>query len=250
MEPGSTLEIRGMALQKVNLNTPDGMSRLAAMYRYAQVGRCVNGVAHDINNLLGAVLAYTELVQMEPGLTENGQRMLENVLEAAEKCAALVSALTAIARPERDSQDMVDLTALLQDMMLLRDYAYRNGQINLELIVPDAFPSVVVDGPRLRWALLYLLLNAEDAVTVAESKSRIIRVVLSAGAEGPEIAVWNPQVAALIAEEVFTPMMTSGRSTLGLGLNLAKDLIEGMGGALRLDPERGFVISLPSAAAV
>jgi len=34
-----------MTSQKVDLGTSDGMNRLAAMYRYAQVGRCVNGVA-------------------------------------------------------------------------------------------------------------------------------------------------------------------------------------------------------------
>lgn len=238
-----------MALEKVDLNTPDGMNRLALLYRYAQVGRCVNGVAHDINNLLGAVLAYTELVQMEPGLTENGQRMLENILEATEKCAALVSALTAVARSERDSQDMVDLTALLRDMVLLRDYAYRNGQIDLEFIVPEAVPSVVLDGPRLRWALLYLLLNAEDAVANADPEFRKIRIALSVEAGKVAISVWNPQLTGLNAEEPFTPLMTSRGTALGLGLSLAKNLIESMGGTLTLEPDRGFVIALSSTAA-
>jgi len=237
-----------MTSHKVDLGTSDGMNWLAAMYRYAQVGRCVNGVAHDINNLLGAVLAYTELVQMEPGLTENGQRMLENVIEAAEKCAALVSALTAIARPERESRDMVDLAALIRDMLLLREYAFRNGRVNLDLVLPEAAPSVVVDGPRLRWALLYLLLNAEEAVAEADPEDRKIRVVLSAGAAGPEIAVWNPQVTALNADEVFAPLFTSSESALGMGLPIAKGIVESLGGTLALDPARGFVVSLPSVA--
>ncbi|HOQ89102.1 MAG TPA: HAMP domain-containing sensor histidine kinase [Candidatus Hydrogenedentes bacterium] len=234
-----------MTQQKVDLNTPDGMGRLAALYRYAQVGRCVNGVAHDINNLLGAVLAYTELVQLEPGLTENGQRMLDNVLEAAEKCASLVSALTAIARPERESQDMVDLGALLREMSLLRDYAFRNGRISYELILPESTPSALVDGPKLRWIILYLLLNVEDAVADAEAGARIIRVELSSGSGGFDISVWNPQVTDLDPETVFLPLNTSRNTGLGVGLFLARDLAERIGGTLTLDPRKGFTVHLP-----
>ncbi len=230
-----------METQHTPPRSPEEMGQWASLYRYAQVGRCVNGVAHDINNLLGAVLAYPELVQMEHGLTENGQRMLENVLEAAEKCAALVSALTAVARPERDSRDMVDLGALLRDMALLRDYAFRSSRIQFELSLPSAAPSVLVDGPRLRWAVLYLLLHAEDAVMGADDSQRRVRLSLTSGASGPAIAVWHALMECDGASQPEGPAAADA----GIGVLLARQLVEDMGGSLAVTPQEGLVITLP-----
>ena len=59
--------------------------KLARLYRYAQVGHCVSSVTHDVNNFLGAVLAYAELVGLEKNQTPEALRMLGEVMSAVRK---------------------------------------------------------------------------------------------------------------------------------------------------------------------
>ena len=57
--------------------SPD--ATLQEIYRLAQVGCCVNGVAHDINNLLGVAMAYAELVGLDRNLPPDSKRMLNDI---------------------------------------------------------------------------------------------------------------------------------------------------------------------------
>ena len=57
-----TQEAQHMRGEPLDPQSPEFLARLSRVYRYAQLGRCVNGVTHELNNHHGAVLAYAELV--------------------------------------------------------------------------------------------------------------------------------------------------------------------------------------------
>ena len=62
------------------LPTPENYERLSEQFKHAQVGRCVNSVTHDVNNLLGAIMAYSELLSFDPGISEDGKTMAANII--------------------------------------------------------------------------------------------------------------------------------------------------------------------------
>jgi len=140
-------------LVRLSWTMDDELDRFVQLHRYAQVGRCVNGVTHDINNYLGAVIAYSELVLADPGLSDESRQMLKKMLEAGTTCAHLIAALTNIARPDQLCATIVDMSKVVQDVLLMRNYSIRNARISLDAFIADDLPPLAGDAPKLQQAM-------------------------------------------------------------------------------------------------
>lgn len=230
------------------LESGETLDALKLLYRYAQVGRCVSSVTHDVNNLLGAVLAYAELVQLDAQLCDESRRMLGEIMEAARRCSGLVNNLTSVARKERPDATLVEPGAMLSRILDLRRYDLKVARIVLEEVYEPNLPSLVVDKPKLEQAVIYLMTNAMEALDGATE--RRIAVRLSAGEDNVEVAVWNSGAPAPEPEwaAMFEPFYTSkGDGHLGMGLHLAREIARLHDGDITYEPTRGFVMGLPRA---
>lgn len=238
-------------MQPLDLDSEEGRQRIARLYRYAQIGHCVNSVTHDVNNFLGAIMAYAELIGMESPLNQESMRMIEEIMGAVRKSSTLVNNLTAIARKERVNTNMVDPGQLVERVVDLRRYDLRSAQINIECVCDPSLPMLVVDAPKLELSLIYLISNAMEAAL--DATPRLIRVRVRTDAENVAIEVWNagPPVPDNIRAHIFEPFFTTkDEDHLGLGLTVARDITRLHHGDLYYSPERGFVIELPREAAL
>ncbi|MBI2425351.1 MAG: HAMP domain-containing histidine kinase [Candidatus Hydrogenedentes bacterium] len=227
-------------------HTIEDTARLAMLFRYAQVGRCVNGIAHDINNFLGAIMAYSELVALEPGLGDEAQRMLNEILNSATKCSELVSAITTIARRDSVNYAITDVRQLLLNTVKLRSYAFRVGQLQVETELEEGLPSLVADAARLKMAFIHIICNAEEALE-AQAERRM-KIHLSNLGSACRIGIWNygPPISADTQQRMFEQFYTEKPAPhIGLGLSVAQEIVRAHEGELQYDPERGFVIELP-----
>jgi len=237
-----------MPLERYEAGAPNGPERFSGLFRYAEVGRCVNGVAHEINNHLTAMMAYADLVQMDSGIADDARQMMERLIDAAEKCSEVVSGLNAVARRDRDLHSQIDLKKIAHDALRVREHAQRHEKILVQFEAPPTALRMVGDGPKLQMALMHLLLNAEEAMEQAEL--RHLRVRLCQEGNRVRIEVWNsgPPVEAADCETMYDPFMTSkGGSHLGFGLTAVRAAAAYHGGTVDYDPDRGFVIDLPLA---
>lgn len=150
------------------LNAPD-----PNLLRMAQIGRCVDGVTHDVNNYLGAAQAYTELVSLETGLSNENRRMLNEVITSIARCSSLISTLTAIARKGRGHINIVEPLTLIREVAALFDYTCRARRIPLTLDLPETAPSVLGDTQHLQLALVYAFWYTLDLLELKESKDAI-----------------------------------------------------------------------------
>lgn len=226
------------------LDAQEIRERAAAMFRYAQVGLCVNSVTHDINNYLGAILAYAELVDMGESLSPEGRRMIQEVIEGVRRCTGLLSTLTVVARRERPSVTVLDPARLLGQVIDLRSHDFRFQRIQIEQESDENMPSLVADQPKLELALMYLLANACDAVAQADPK--IIRTGVRFTGDRYLISFWNSGAPLASSDIVFKPYTTSKDGMhLGLGLAMARDVAVLHDGDLIYTPEDGFVLTLP-----
>lgn len=219
---------------------------LTQLFRYAQVGHCVSSVTHDVNNLLGAVMAYAELVQMDPQIGDESRRMLGEVIEGARRCSALVNGLTSIARKERPDVTLAEPAAVVAQVLDLRRYDLRVERITLTEDYDSGLPSLVIDKPKFELALLHVLTHAIE--TVRDLETREIRVGVHAKPDGLEVVIGRsgPAVPEPERENMFEPFaVTNGPLRLGLGLAIARETAQLHDGTLRYDPERGFVFDLP-----
>ena len=227
------------------------VNRAQSLFRYGQVGMCVNSVTHDINNYLGAVLAYADLVALEGDtLSPDAQRMLSQISEAVQKSSAMLQTLTTIARKPRPDSSLIDPAALVARVLDLRRYDFRSARIDLELKTAERICSLVVDIPALQMALLYLLTNGLEAAQDSPSP-RLVVTVCPSESPGTGIDIQfkdsGPAIPDAIKEKMFDPFFTT-KDTLhtGLGLTLARETARAHGGDLVYDEIKGLVLHLPS----
>jgi len=225
------------------------------------------GVAHDLNNLLVAVLGRADLgrrlVRDDPALTGH----LEAVVEAAEGAAELVNQLLAYAGQRKLSTELVDLGALVsQSEGLLRSMVGNRAELRIDL--PPNLPLLRGDEVQLRQVLLNLVGNAADAMGGREGCIGVRSQSVSADAPAlrhayaPEMPSPVPHLVLEVLDEgvgmdeatcqqVFDPFFTTKSAGRGLGLAAAHGIVRAHGGAVGIDsePDVGttFRIYLPAA---
>lgn len=227
-------------------NSEQGKACLVQLHRYAQVGKCVNGVTHDINNLLGAAMAYAELASFDERLSPDTTRMLGQIVDGITRCSQLISSLTSIARRDRADINLVAPERLMDDVLTLRDYELKMKQITVEKVYDPGLSTMLLDLPKAKAALIYLLVNAQDAVS--DKPDRRVRITVTGTADSVEYQIWDSGggLAPEHAESAFLPLTTfwPEGEHVGLGLYAARKVAELHEGSLTFSPEKGFCLLL------
>jgi two-component system NtrC family sensor kinase len=281
-EMSEALERRGQALEKAVAELRDSNRRLrearAGMdraERLAAVGRLAAGVAHEVGNPMGAVLAFLDLARREPGLSEHGRDCLEKAARQGERVRQILRQLLDYSRPRRPAPLAVDVADACQEVVELVRAQRRYADVCLSVERRGDPPPALADPGILAQIVLNLLLNAADAVAGSGAGEIAIRVGPAVGAtrrgedaaparqrrhaDAVECRVRDngPGIPAEDRERIFDPFFTTkppGQGT-GLGLANAARLAEELGGSLELaEPGAAagaeFVLRLPSAAEV
>lgn len=241
--------------------------RILQRQKLEAIGRLGAGVAHDINNLLGAILVNTEYLESgrtsAPPLSENEiSEALADVRAAAKLGADLTKRLLAFARRGTGDHAVLDYSALVNEALELAHRTF-DRKVRMER---DLAPSLRVRGDRghLHQMLMNLFINARDAmpaggvltVTVrAASESDVAKSALPKNAEYVLLAVADTGIG--MSEEtrrhIFEPFFTTKSEEKGSGLGLATvlDVVTAHGGHVACESELGhgttFSILLPVA---
>ncbi|MBN2060413.1 MAG: response regulator [Deltaproteobacteria bacterium] len=142
--------------------------RLEAQLFQAQkmesVGRLAGGVAHDYNNMLSVILAYTELAMDKVKPADPLRDDLQEILNAAERSVDLTRQLLAFARKQTISPQVVDLNETIEGMLqMLRRLI--GEDIDLAWLPSTDLWPVKVDISQINQILANLCVNSRDAIT-------------------------------------------------------------------------------------
>jgi two-component system NtrC family sensor kinase len=238
-------------------------ARLLETERLAAVGELVAGVAHEVNNPLGSISAYAQLLLREGGLTADQQEMVEVVQGEAVRASHVVRDLLAFARRTEPAREPVDVTALVERTLRLRGYQAAAARVVVRLELDPALPPVTGDPRQLQQVLLNLVTNAIQAMAGdARGGERVltVRTRLRTPADPPaqvelELSDTGPGVAPDARARIFEPFFSTkgeGAGT-GLGLSVSYGIVSAHGGTIELVPGgtggATFRVSLPAAAA-
>ena len=229
-----------------DLSDEEWRQRVDLLYRYAQVGNAVNGVAHDLNNILGAIMAYAELIGLDVDLDEEPRRMMDELLGAVKRSSALVSNLTGIARKPKLNIATVNLVQLIERMVSIRNYDFASIGLQLKTDLCDPAPEIVGDRMSIELATVYLLSNALDSLRESGKGTATIRLTQDETNAHITVSDSNLPVADDVAAQMFDAFYTTRDDMhIGLGLNSAKQIAELHGGDVVYDSSIGFTLTLP-----
>ncbi len=219
--------------------------------KMGSIGKLAAGVAHQINNPLGGIILFAQLVLEEYELEEKLRSDVERILSDGERCRDIVNELLTFARQTNQKTRLEDINrALDRTRFLLANQAlFQNVEFVLNL-APD-LPPVPADIQQLNQVFMNLILNAADAM---EGRGRITITTTSRPRRGSvrvEIRDTGPGLAQEDIPHLFEPFFTTkeeGQGT-GLGLSVAYGIIQNHKGRIRARnaPEGGaaLIIDLP-----
>ena len=239
--------------------------QLLQRQRLEALGRVGAGVAHDLNNMLGAIGASIDFLSKLPTertlSSEEVRECFEDIRLAAGQATDLTRGILKFARGRAQAHSPVDLSGLCSDVMrLIRHTFDRAIQIESKI-----YPGLSVRGDQaeLHQVLMNLCLNARDAMP----QGGVLRV--SASAVTPHSVVLPEQLNAsaphlvLSVEDtgvgmdeatrarIFEAFFTTKREGAGFGLGLAtvKEVVTFHGGQIQIQSEEGkgtrFLVFLP-----
>ena len=225
--------------------------RITRTERLAALGQMAAGVAHEINNPLGGILLYSNLILEEMGDEHPSKENMEKIIYQTNRCKKIVQNLLDFARtPSGDMRPININDVIVTSLNLVKDQSLFLG-IKILHDLSDKLPLIMGDSSRLEEVFLNLFVNASDAmdgrgvleITTWPSSTNAVKISVKDNGRGIDRAY---------LPHIFEPFFTTkdpGQGT-GLGLSITYGIIQKHNGFIDVEsePDRGttFIITIPA----
>lgn len=231
--------------------------------KLADFGHLTAGIAHEIKNPLNIIYGNIQMLDMEEPDPEKKEIYLI-VLQQVNRAAKIIDNLLSFVRKREHKLTDIDINLLLEKTIGLVEYEMSLENITFIRDCDKNLPTIKADSDWLAQVFLNLINNARDAIN---EKQKLIRsgelkiegwkgeIMVTTRITGNMAEIIFADTGTGIPEDkaanMFKPFFTTkaeGKGT-GLGLSTAKEIIERLGGKIRLENRFGegtiFIITLP-----
>ena len=228
---------------------------LAHVLRLSTMGEMASGLAHEINQPLGAIANYAQgcVRRLRTGAIDAAGLLpiIEEIGSEALRAGEIIRRLRDLVRKDTSRQVPADVNHLVRESVRLIEPEARSRGVALRLDLAPALPAVSCNDIQIEQVLLNLLLNGVDAVAAADHGHRTLAVHTALAGDTVQVAVSDSGVGLPEPPaDVFAPFYSTKASGLGMGLSISRSIIEAHGGRLWgvRNPERGstFRFTLPA----
>ena len=228
-------------------------SDLVQANKLASLGQIAAGVAHEINQPVSAIRAYSDnaAVLLARGRGEEVKKNLDAIGELTERVGAITDELRAFSRRASGRVEPTSVAEAIDGSLLLTNSRVRSRRLRVLRPAVDAALQVMAERVRLEQVLVNLLQNAFEALDDAPQPEVRISVVADETEVRIVVADNGPGLAPEVAENLFLPFVTTKPRGVGLGLVISRDITAQFGGKLTVESRLGagaaFTIALPRA---
>jgi signal transduction histidine kinase len=227
----------------------DSRTELVRAERLATAGKMAAGVAHEIRNPLSSLRLQVQLLAGGHDGDEELRRRLSEILEEVDRLDQVLANFLAIASPANLEPRPENLNAVIESTLRLTSRKLEHLDVSVIREFEENLPDIPLDSQRIRQAVLNLILNAADSM--AGGGTLRVSTGQSNGIVSATLEDTGSGIRPEVAERVFEPFFTTKSTGVGLGLYLARQILESHGGRIDLEPgpDGGsrFVLSLPVA---
>jgi two-component system cell cycle sensor histidine kinase/response regulator CckA len=228
--------------------------------KISAIGRLAAGAAHELNNPLATLVAFTEIAA---GIVESYRQDSDNPLDAGQlsycldivqqqafRCKNVINDLLSLSR--KDGLEIVDVDVNNLIGIIVESINFNARGITVESELLPSLPVARADLSALRQVIVNLVHNAMDAVEGRMDATIWVRTYLDKDMLNIEVSDNGVGIPGTILEKIFEPFFTTKETEkgIGLGLSLSFEFIKGMNGTISVKSEPGsgttFIVTLPA----
>ena len=252
------LELSNNQALRANKELKRAQLQLVQSAKLASLGEISAGLAHELNQPLGAIKLSTQLLQkMISNKDINQDKIditLEKIVRLVDRATKIINHLKTFSREESFSTEEADINWIINQSFILISESLKIEGVTLKTELANNLPKVYCDILRTEQVFSNLINNAKYAVSDQDTKLITIRSYKRGNMIYIEIEDTGCGIEPSIIEKIFDPFFTTkpvGKGT-GLGMSISHSIIAEHNGELTVKSVTGkgtcFTASLPIAA--
>ena len=215
------------------------IAELAHMNRRATVGELSGAIAHELNQPLGAILRNSEAAELmlqspSPDLAEL-REIISDIKHDDERAGEVIRRLRQLLARAPMEPHEIDLNAMLGEVFEFLSAQAAAHRVTLSTRLSAQAPRVSGDRVQLQQVILNLVMNAMDAIGTDKRAERTViggTAVLDGSTAEISIEDSGPGIPADKARQIFEPFFTTKAAGMGMGLSIARTIVERHGGRI------------------
>lgn len=242
---------------KVNPGALMPLESMIQTERLATSGLLGRNVGHELNNINSVLLSSTAELQrhLSRQNAEGSKDIIDDLEWVSGNMRRFAQYLLALGKVSAGIEQMIDIQSVLRDILEMLADVGRTKYVSMRTSFSSDAIYVRIGRHHLEQLFISLITNAADAVLGYADSSRVIEIKVSHMFEEQRVVCsvrdTGPGISPKAQKQLFTPFYSTkstGTGT-GLGLTVARQIVEGAGGLLRVESQMGegttFNIELP-----
>ena len=229
--------------QATQARLQDLQGELVHMARLTSMGEMASALAHEINQPLSAIANYLKggrRLLEDPGLDRALlSQALDKAGEQALRAGAIIRRLRDFVARGETEKAFESLKRLVEEAAALALIGARELGVDVRFHYDPDVDQVLVDRVQVQQVLVNLIRNAVDAMEDTSRRDLVISVGRLDDHALIAVADTGPGIAPAIADNLFSPFVTTKRTGMGVGLSISRTIIEAHGGHLWVEPTEG-----------
>ena len=211
--------------------------QVARADRLAAIGEMAAGIAHELRTPLTSIRGFVQYLQ---GSTDPGEwkEYGDIIIREVDGLNRIVSELLDLVRSQPLHTESTDINRLVEETLLLARDSASNRRVAYVLELAESLPQVEVDRGQIKQVLLNIIVNAIQAIA-EQGEIRISTAMHENGGVSLCVSDNGCGIPAAVRERIFDPFFSTKPTGTGLGMAIARRIIESHYGSIEIDSNEG-----------
>jgi PAS domain S-box-containing protein len=241
---GTTIDITERKLAEETLREKEhalqtARTELARVSRLTTLGEMTTSIAHEVSQPIGAMVASAgacaRWLAADPPAFAEARATLDNIVADGKRAREVITRIRALTKRQAPRKELLDINYKIAEVLALTEHELRSHDIVLRTQLDKSLPGIAGDRVQLQQVILNLIVNAMEAMSGIDDRSRELTVVSGrddTNAVVVEVRDSGSGLDAHSAERLFEAFYTTKAEGIGIGLSISRSIVEAHGGQL------------------
>ncbi len=217
--------------------------------RLATIGQLAAGVAHELNEPLGSILGYAQLIKQNNTLDKQTMKDFEKIIKGSLHAREIIKKLMLFARQMPPNKNSLNINSIIKESINFLEKRISDSKVIIRQDLSPSIPEIIADASQLYQIMVNLIINAIQSMDnggvihiKTDTNNKMVSIRIKDSGSG---------IPDNIKEKIFLPFFTTKDALhgTGLGLPVVHGIITAHGGTIQFKSKinRGteFIVKLP-----